>query len=74
MNSIDASHLEVIKQYLEDNPQTGFRMRKWQGQWHLGTYDFFDDFHDELRVTESSFTEAIKQMSIKLGESNGSIG
>lgn len=62
MNTVDDSHLEVIKQHLENNPDHEFKMRKFKGQWYLGVFDMYDETGFTIG-SASSFAEAVKNIS-----------
>jgi hypothetical protein len=73
MDVVEASHLEVIKQYLDtsDN-QRLFKAQKTDGVWNLWLVENGAIVTD---IYAHTFGEAAKQMSIYIaGGNNGSIG
>lgn len=67
MDVVTASHLEVIKRFLEDNPGSEFKMRKSGSSWFFSiSMDAFDELGHVFIA--DTFTDAVTKMSKFLGE------
>lgn len=62
MDVVSASHLGIIKEHLEENPQVEFKMRRFQGTWTMGMIDMFDEGTYAV-VSDPSFSRCVKLMS-----------
>jgi hypothetical protein len=76
VDNIEASHMEVIKQYLRDHPEHEFKARKHESHWVLNVQDYDGTiFHQTVGL---SFGFAVKKMSnylsgVKENGSNGTV-
>lgn len=61
MDVVEASHLNCIKQYCENNPDMIFKMRKFGKTWTMGIFDMNDD-HNFETVSDNSFLGALRLM------------
>jgi hypothetical protein len=71
MDVVEASHLQVIQNFLTDNPDLTFKMRRFEGNWTVGVTNLYDE--TDFYVTSSpSFKAALRDLCVAIvaAESN----
>lgn len=63
MDVIDASHFEVIKQFITRNELWEFKLGRFDGEWVITLRSRYTDPHNALTFMHKSLGEALKQAS-----------
>lgn len=64
MDVIEASHLEIVKQFLTEHPEYEFKARKYKDHWLLNLNEYDGTVH--WQMSGPTFGEAAKSLAHSL--------